>query len=202
MERNTPQCHTLLDDIQGLALGVFMSALGVHFLTHATLLTGQTAGIAAMISYVTAWSFGPVFFVVNLPFYILGYLRLGWVFTVKSLICVTALSALTEVIPLVLVIDHIAPWMAALVSGALVGMGVLAAFRHNGSLGGFGILALLIQDQFGFRAGYVQLAADAVIFGIGFLLFPAPIVLWSLVGAVIMNLIIAVNHRRDRYIAT
>nr|WP_309568077.1 hypothetical protein [Psychromarinibacter sediminicola] len=58
-----------------------------------------------------------------------------------------------------------------------------------------------MQDTTGFRAGYVQLIADAVIFAAGFLLFPVPVVLWSLLGAVVLNLVIAFNHRRDRYIA-
>jgi uncharacterized membrane-anchored protein YitT (DUF2179 family) len=75
-------------------------------------------------------------------------------------------------------------------------------FRHNGSLGGLGVIALLAQDCFGVRAGYVQLAFDSVIFAIAAMLFPLPIVLWSVMGAIILNLIIAINHRRDRYIAT
>jgi len=86
--------------------------------------------------------------------------------------------------------------------GALVGMGPLAMFRHNGSLGGLGVVALMIQDSTGFRAGYVQLIADAIIFGLAALVLPLWVVLWSLLGAVVLNLIIAVNHRRDRYIAT
>jgi len=59
-----------------------------------------------------------------------------------------------------------------------------------------------VQDSTGFRAGYVQLIADAVIFGVAFFLFPVTVVLWSLLGAVVLNMIIAINHRRDRYIAT
>ena len=30
---------------------------------------------------------------------------------------------------------------------------------------------------------------------------PLPLVVYSLVGAVVVNLVIAINHRRDRYIA-
>lgn len=32
-------------------------------------------------------------------------------------------------------------------------------------------------------------------------LFPWPVVGWSFLGAVILNVIITINHRRDRYIA-
>lgn len=194
--------HTTLDDVQGLSLGIFLCGLGIHFLTTAGLMTGQTAGIAVILSYAMGWSFGVTFFVINLPFYVLAYRRLGAEFTVKSLISVTLLSALSELLPLGITIDALHPGLAAVAFGACAGIGLLAMFRHNGSMGGMGVVALLVQDTTGFRAGYVQLLADAVIFALAALIFPLEAILWSLLGAVILNLTIAVNHRRDRYIAT
>lgn len=197
-----PARHTKLEDLQGLGLGVFLCAFALQFLTYAGLITGQTAGIAVILSYVTGWSFGAVFFVINIPFYALAWLRLGPQFTVRSLISVTALSVITEVLPQGFAIAHLETPLAAVIFGCLTGVGLLVMFRHNGSLGGLGVVALLMQDKLGLRAGYVQLAADAVIFSVALMLFDWPIVLWSLLGAVIVNLIIAINHRRDRYIAT
>lgn len=194
--------HSALDDAQGLGLGVFLCGLGMHVLTHAGLITGQTAGIAVIISYLSGWSFGAVFFVINLPFYLLAYRRLGLEFTVKSLVSVTALSIVTDLLPLGFTINTLHPGLGAVIFGTTVGIGLLAMFRHNGSLGGLGVVALLVQDRTGFKAGYVQLMSDAVIFGIAALLFPLSIVGWSLLGALVLNLIITFNHRRDRYIAT
>jgi uncharacterized membrane-anchored protein YitT (DUF2179 family) len=197
-----PARHTLAEDTQGVALGVFLCALSLQFLTHAGLITGQTAGIAVILSYLTGWSFGIVFFVINLPFYVLAWMRLGPQFTAKSVISVTALSALTLVLPDHIGFAQLSTPLAAVTFGALTGVGLLVIFRHNGSLGGLGVVALIVQDKTGFRAGYVQLCADAVIFAVALLLFPAMIVIWSLLGAIVLNLIIAINHRRDRYIAT
>ena len=194
--------HSRLDDVQGLGLGVFLCALGMHVLTHVGLITGQTAGIAVIISYLSGWSFGAVFFVVNLPFYALANRRLGLEFTIKSLVCVTLLSVITDVLPLGFTIQTLHPALGAVIFGAMVGIGLLAMFRHNGSLGGLGVVALLIQDRYGFKAGYVQLISDAVIFAVAAFLFPHSIVGWSLLGAVVLNLVITFNHRRDRYIAT
>lgn len=194
--------HSLLDDIQGISLGVFLAGVGVHLLTTVGLITGQTAGIAVIISYLTGYSFGLVFFLVNIPFYALAWRRLGTAFTVKSLISVTLLSVLTTVIPMGMVFSYLDPLLGALTFGALTGLGLLALFRHNGSLGGLGVIALLIQDSTGFRAGWVQLIFDGCLFGLAFFLFDPVIVAYSLLGAVVLNLIIAINHRRDRYIAT
>lgn len=194
--------HTVIEDIQGLGLGVFFCTIGIHILTYLGLITGQTAGVAAIIAYLTGWSFGTTFFLINLPFYVLAYRRLGREFTIKSLISVSLLSAGTMLMPMGFTIQHLDPALGAVMFGSLTGLGLLAMFRHGGSLGGLGVVALLVQDSTGFKAGYVQLIADAVIFTIAAFLFPLPVVGWSLLGALVLNMIIAFNHRRDRYIAT
>lgn len=194
--------HTLTEDIQGISLGVFFCGIGVHLLTNLGLLTGQTAGLAVIISYLGGWPFGAVFFVINIPFYVLAWVRMGRSFTYRSLLSVTLLSLVTTMLPYGWTVGDIQLGLGALICGSVVGAGLLILFRHNGSMGGFGILALLIQDKTGFRAGYVQLGADVVIFGVALFIFPLHIVAWSLMGAVVTNLIIAVNHRRDRYVAT
>jgi uncharacterized membrane-anchored protein YitT (DUF2179 family) len=198
----TKVAHTALDDAQGLGLGVFLCGLGMHVLTHVGLITGQTAGIAVIISYLSGWPFGVVFFVINLPFYLIAYQRLGLEFTLKSLVSVTLLSVVTTLLPFGFTIKSLHPGLGAVIFGATVGIGLLAMFRHNGSLGGLGVVALLIQDRYGFKAGYVQLITDAVIFAAAALIFPLGVVAWSLLGALVLNLVITFNHRRDRYIAT
>jgi uncharacterized membrane-anchored protein YitT (DUF2179 family) len=194
--------HNLVDDIQGLSLGVFLCGLGIHVLTSVGLITGQTAGLAVIIAYLTGYSFSVVFFAINLPFYFLAYKRLGPAFTIKSLISVTLLSVVTTLLPFGFTIQSLEPALGAVIFGSLVGLGLLAMFRHNGSLGGLGVIALLVQDTTGFKAGWVQLITDAVIFTAALFLFPASVVFYSLLGAFVLNMIITFNHRRDRYIAT
>lgn len=193
--------HTPLEDVQGLAVGCFLTSVGLTFLTHLGFLTGQTAGIALLIAYPTGWSFGLVFFLINIPFYLFAYLRLGLEFTLKSIACVTLVSVLSEILPDFIVFERLDPILGTLVFGTTVGLGLLACFRHKGSLGGLGVVALIIQDRTGFRAGNVQLLADVAIFAVAFLMFEPRIVLYSLLGAVVLNGVIAFNHRRDRYIA-
>lgn len=192
--------HTPLEDVQGLSIGCFLTSVGLVFLTHLGFLTGQTAGIALLIAYPMGWSFGLVFFLINLPFYFFAYMRLGLEFTVKSLLCVTAVSILSDRLPLFIVFESLDPIIGTLVFGVTVGLGLLACFRHKGSLGGVGVLALVIQDSTGFKAGYTQLLVDAAIFAIAIFIFPASVVAYSLLGAVVLNGVIAFNHRRDRYV--
>lgn len=193
--------HSLIEDAFAFVVGTAMAALGVTFLTHLKLVTGQTAGLGVLLSYVTGWSFGSVFFVINLPFYLLGYLRLGLTFTVKSFIAVAMVSAMVDLMPRVLTVSYLNPLAGALLAGAISGLGLIVLFRHGASLGGVGVLGLILQEKAGIQAGWVQLAFDAVLFAVALLVLKTDLVAYSLAGAVVTNLVIGVNHRRDRYIA-
>ena len=196
-----PKQHSLIEDTQGILFGSGMAAVGIVILTHLGLVTGQTAGLAILISYMTGWSFGAVFFVVNLPFYWLGYRRMGKVFVLKTFLAVAILSVLAQTLPAYIRFESLYPIVGAILFGAITGSALLALFRHGASLGGIGIVALYLQDKTGFRAGWTQLLFDACLFAAALTVRDAKTVAISAWGAVVINLVIAVNHRRDRYIA-
>jgi uncharacterized membrane-anchored protein YitT (DUF2179 family) len=192
--------HSILEDIQGVVAGSMLAALGVTMLSSAHLLIGGTAGLGFLLRYSTGLSFGIVFFLLNLPFYWLAYKRLGLAFTLKTFCAVALTSVLTEILPGLIPITGIDPLVAALFGGLLIGTGMLALFRHRASLGGFGILALYLQDKFGWRAGFVQLGLDAVVLALSFFVATPFVILCSIIAAVTLNLTLAINHRTDRYI--
>ncbi|MBX9459464.1 MAG: YitT family protein [Rhizobium sp.] len=196
-----PARHSLFEDAQGVFTGTVLASLGVMILAKAGLLTGGVAGMAFLLHYAFGWSFGLGFFLINLPFYWLAYRRLGLAFTVKTFSAIGLLAVLSEYHPKLLQIGGVNPIWAALLGGLLIGMGMLALFRHRASLGGIGILALFLQERFGWRAGLVQLAIDLVILALAFSVTSPFIVLCSVIGALALNFFIAVNHRTDRYIA-
>lgn len=197
-----PARHTLFEDAQGLVFGTAMCAFGVLILTGAGLVTGQTAGAAVLISYLTGHSFGLVFFVINLPFYALAWWRIGRDFTIKTFLSVALISGLSEVMGDLVRVDPTHPAVAAGLFGMISGAGLLAIFRHRASLGGVGIMAYDLQERFGWRAGWVQLGFDLLLFGAALYVMAPDLVAWSLLGAGVLNAILAINHRRDRYVAT
>lgn len=197
-----PKTHSLIEDAQGLAFGATMAAFSIVILTHLGMITGQTAGLAVLISYASGIPFGPVFFAINIPFYWFGYRRMGLPFTIKTFLAVAALSVLSALMPGWVDFSTLNPAFGAILFGFVSGAALLAIFRHGASLGGIGILALYLQDRTGFRAGHTQLLFDALLFAVALTLLPWPTVAWSFLGAAVVNLVIAINHRRDRYIAT
>ena len=197
-----PAAHTRLDDAQGLAYGGVMAAFGIVILSQLGFVTGQTAGLALLIGYGTGWPFGAVFFAVNLPFYWLGYKRMGLAFLLKTFIAVALVSTLSLILPHYLSFATLHPAVGAVLYVFVAGSALLALFRHGASLGGVGIVALYLQDKTGFRAGLTQMLFDLALFAAALALRDPLTVAWSFLGALTLNLVIAMNHRRDRYIAT
>lgn len=167
----------------------------------AGLLTGSTAGLAFLVFYATGTPFGAVFFVINLPFYILAFMRMGWRFTVKTFIAVALTSAMTELHARFIHIGEVNPFYAAVFGGLLMGVGFIVLFRHQASLGGVNILALYVQDRYGIRAGKFQLAVDLTVLAASFFIVSPLALLASVIGASALNMVIWINHRHDRYIA-
>lgn len=191
--------HSLFEDIAAGITGTAIFALGITLLARAQLLTGGTAGLALLLHYATGGEFALLLLAVNLPFYVLSLLRLGWQLTLRTVLATLLLSLLSKLTPAWISISQLTPIYAALIGGTLMGLGLLILFRHGTSLGGVGVLALYAQERYGLPAGYVQLAVDALI-----LLSALSVVdLWqvglSLLCAVALNLVIAANHRPGRY---
>ncbi|MEN3112374.1 YitT family protein [Uliginosibacterium paludis] len=191
--------HSLLEDVQALLVAPLFMALAVMFFRQAGLLTGGTAGLAFLFHYLSGWRFGVLFFAINLPFYVFAVRALGWPFTFKTFAAVALLSVYSELLPRLLSLDHLDVIFAAIMAGLLAGISLLILIRHKASLGGLGVLAIFLQERYGIRAGKFQMGADCAIVLASFFVVDAWHVLLSVLGAVALNLVIAVNHRPGRY---
>ena len=194
-----PAPHSAWEDAQGLLTGCLFVALGVCLFREAGLFTGGTTGVAFLTHYLLGYSLGGVLFVINLPFYVFGWRKLGHLFTLKTFAAVGLLSAYVELLPRWIGFTHLNPVFAAVMAGLLAGTGILILIRHGASLGGVTIMAVYLQKSRGWRAGNVQMAVDFAILLMAFACTDASKALLSLLGAVALNLVIGVNHRSDRY---
>lgn len=193
--------HSLAEDILAIFIGTLFVSFGIVLFKQAGLLTGSTAGLAFLIYYVTALPFGAVFFAINLPFYYLAFRRMGWRFTIKTFCAVALVSALSELDGRFIHFSLLEPFYAAVFGGLLMGVGFIVLFRHQASLGGVNILSLYLQDNYGIRAGKLQMAIDLAILLASYFVVDVKALLASVIGAVALNLVIWMNHRRDRYVA-
>jgi uncharacterized membrane-anchored protein YitT (DUF2179 family) len=191
--------HRPGDDAMALATAALLFSLGLVLFRKVGLLSGGTAGIAFLAHYGTGWSFGVWFFVLNLPFYGLAWRRRGAAFTLKTLAAVSMVSVLSEALPRWIDIATVQPIYAAVAGGTLMGCGMLVLFRHQACLGGLGILALVLQDRGTTSAGKFQMAVDAAIVLAALVTADPRKVGLSVLGAVMVNLVLALNHKTGRY---
>jgi len=191
--------HALWEDLLALPSGAFLMSFGLFLLGEIGGVAGGLAGVAILGSYWTGVAFGVLYFLVNLPFYWLALRRMGWRFTVKTLAVVTIVSLLTAMHGLYLDVTSIAPLYGAIFAGLAIGIGMIMIFRHGASAGGFGILAAYLQERRGWRAGFVQGSLDLVVMAVSLVLVPVEILAYSVLGAVLLNLVLAINHRPGRY---
>jgi len=193
--------HRPYEDVLALLNGSLFVAFGVVMFGHTGLLTGGTAGIAFLIHYATGWNFGLVFFLINLPFYGLAWQRMGKAFTLKTFAAVGLLSLFVNLLAQLVSFQYLAPTFSAVMGGLLMGGGMLMLFRHRASLGGFNVLVLYLQERFGWRAGKIQMAFDCTIVVASFALVDWQHVALSVLGAIVVNQVLAINHRSGRYMS-
>jgi len=196
----SPPRSSLQDDLQGLATGTLFAAFGVFLMQNAGLVPGGTVGIALLLHYVSGVDVGAALFLVNLPFYVLAWLRLGKAFTLRTALAVSLLSLLSWWLPKAITLQQIDGVLAAVLGGLLCGSGMLFLFRHGASLGGLNVLVLRLHDRFGWSTGKVQMALDALIVIAG--------AVWvgdlrrlglSVLAVAAVNLVLVYNHRKGRY---
>ena len=192
--------HTPVEDAFGLFTGVLVASLGIYLIQSAGAVTGGTAGLSLLLSYATPLPFGWLFVLINVPAFAVAAWQKGAVFTLKSLGCVVAVSLATRVHAEMLGLDHLQAAYGVVAGNLLAGSGLLILFRHGASLGGFNVIARLMQEKLGLRAGYVQMGLDVAVVLTSLLVVDPGLVLLSAVGAVVLNLVLALNHRPGRYL--
>ncbi|GLH75220.1 membrane protein [Bradyrhizobium sp. SSBR45G] len=193
--------HKLYEDAMALTLGTLFVSLGMLIYSKTVLLVGSTAGLSLLLSYVTGYGFGLSFFLINLPFYALAIRRMGWPFTIRTFVAVGLVAVFSRLTASWVDISHIDPVYATVIGAGLTGTGLLMLFRHRTGLGGVNILALYLQENWKIRAGYFQLGVDALIMIAAFFVIPVDRLALSILGIVIVNVIIAINHKPGRYMA-
>ena len=194
--------HSLFDDVQAILLASLFMSFGVALFTQQEFLIGGTAGVAFLGSYASSWSFGQLFFVINIPFYGLALWRLGWFFTLKTFFAVGLVSKLSDWIPLWIVIDSSIPLFAAIFGGSMMGAGLLMLFRHKASLGGLNILSLYLSKYHNVNAGRFQMVMDVIIIILAIYIVDIWATIYSVIAAICMNAVLAINFKKGRYLAS
>ena len=140
--------------VAAMCVGLTLFAVAVNgvLIPHHLSASGAT-GIALTLYYLIGWpSVGVYYWLINIPILVLGWRVLSLEFVVIALLGVALSGATLQLTQGVLLACH-DPMMAAVLAGALSGLGVGFYLRYGGSAGGLDVVALVMRRKWGVSMG-------------------------------------------------
>lgn len=127
-------------------VGCFIMACGTSlFLLPNKLSTGGFSGIATIAYFILNLPMGITILVLNIPLFIIGYLRLGKIFFSKTIIGTLLLSVFIDLLEKVPPLTH-NQFLASVYGGIVVGIGSAINLKAMASTGGSDLLAYIIRS--------------------------------------------------------
>ena len=132
---------------------IFLMMLGTLIMSIATSLfllpnqlsTGGFSGIATITYYLFNWQMGTVILLLNIPLFIMAFIRIGKEFVIKSILGTTFLSIFIDFF------DKFNPittdrFLACIYGGILIGVGTSLILKATGSTGGSDLVTYIIKS--------------------------------------------------------
>lgn len=187
--------------------GAFLYAAGINlFIVPATLYTGGVMGICQVIRTLLAKFLhlqfnafdiaGVIYYLINIPIFIVAFTKIGRKFLTKTVISVTAMTLFLSLVPVIPVVEDV---MAACVVGGIIsGAGSGIMLRMGSSGGGMDIVGVLLtrwkQD---FSVGKVGLLVNLALYGTCAFLFDLDIVVYSVIYAAVYSVAMDKVHTQN-----
>ena len=129
-----------------IIVGCILAAFGTgSFLVPNQLSSGGFAGIATILYYCFNIKIAKTIMLLNLPFFIIGYLKNGWKFILKTILATYIYSLLIDVfVRFDFRIND--KFLASIYGGIFIGIGLAFVLKANTSTGGTDLIAHLAQN--------------------------------------------------------
>ena len=173
-----------------ITVGAVIAAFALEeFLVPFTVLDGGVVGISMIISQLSGLPLGVLTIVLNVPFVLLGFRRLGMRFLVKAIYAMVIFSVFLSVFKDMKAVTDKEILVVAF-GGVLLGIGVGLILRYGGCLDGTEIVAMFLSKNTEFSVGQIVLFFNIIIYGIAGFLFGPDRALYSLLTYFITSKII------------
>ncbi len=163
-----------------MTVGACIAAFAIEeFLVPCTILDGGIVGISIMISSLTGISLSLLTIVLNIPFLIVGFKRLGHGFIIKSAYAMVVFAAFIRIFEEMdnATDDYI---LAVSFGGVLLGLGVGLVIKAGGCLDGTETVAIMLNRKYHFQVGQIILAFNVIIYATAGVLFGFERAMYSL----------------------
>lgn len=183
--------NALLSFIQ-LTLGAIIAAFAIEeFLVPNSIFDGGVTGISMIVAHFIPVPLGVLIFVINIPFVIVAYKRMGRDFVIRLIYAIALFSIMTGVFAPV---ENATREMLLAVTygGVLLGLGVGLVLRGGGCLDGTEIVAVILNRNLSMSTGQIILIFNIFIFGVAGLVFDIDRGMYSLLMYFISSKVIDV----------
>ncbi len=186
-----------------ITLGAVSIALGTNlFQVPLGLYNGGFVGLAqllrTLLMELTGWNVlyaydvsGVIYFIINIPLFLLGFQKLGKSFFIKSVCSVIMQSLFLSLIqiPNFKLVDDMLT--GSIIAALLVGWGSALTLRAGGSGGGVELAGVyLIRIFSNFRVGIVSLVLNTFIFGVCAVLYDPKIAIYGLAYTYVFSIVV------------
>ena len=138
-----------------IMIGAILYSIGLEiFLIPNHIIDGGVVGISIMANHFIDVPLGLLTFILNIPFFIIGYKQIGKTFTIATIFSVICYSIGVSILKPIPGITHDI-LLAAVFGGIIVGLGIGLIMRSGGSTDGTEIVAIILDKRINFSVGEI-----------------------------------------------
>ncbi len=147
-----------------LTIGPFIAACALEcFLVPNNIIDGGIIGVGIILAHLTKYNLGLLIFVLNLPFILLAFNKIGKKFVLQTFYAIAVLAVAVnffhhfEVVTTDLL-------LATVFGGIILGLGVGFVLKNDGSTDGTEIMSLVLSKKFSFSVGELIMGFNIIIY--------------------------------------
>lgn len=142
--------------IYSVSVNMFLSPNGIS--------PGGFTGVAAVINHITNIPTGTMLFIFNIPILILGYIKMGGVFILKTSFVTVLVSLSLDISASLLPIVRADGILVSMFGGILMGIGLSLILLRGATTGGIDIIAKFVNRKYRhLSVGKIILMADGIV---------------------------------------
>ncbi len=198
--------HWDLKDLSIVLLGSFLFCFAINFfVVPNNLYTGGVLGLSQLIRSIlievfkikTTFDFsGIIYYLINIPLFVMAYKLIGKIFFFRTLFAVTIQTIMLSFLPNKLLVDD--TLTNVVVGGLLGGVGVGMILSSGASTGGTDIVGLaLAKKNNNFSVGKLGLLINIIIYGIAGLRYGIEIMIYSIIYSAVDSLMVDKMHEQN-----
>lgn len=167
--------------LMGLTVGAMIYSAGLNlFLVPNHVIDGGVTGISLLVQELTGIPFSVLIILLNLPFFYVGYRRLGLPLAASSTYAIVVLSLCSSYFESMKPATS-DPFLSTIFGGIIIGIGVGIVIKSGGSTDGTEILAIWLDNKSAFSVGEIIMFFNLFILGAAGFIFNWNSAMYSLI---------------------